>query len=148
MAMGGSVYAKQVPNCLPSHKWLIHQFNELYIEKNVAEPVTMNYKQREQALMQNWKRKYLWNTACVTFSILSAAHWEPDHCDFQLHDAVLQFQWRSLETLISGALAFFCKEHPHRFCIILFNFKQKGASTKKIKAELQLIRTRKDNSAI
>lgn len=98
--------------------------------------------------MQNSENKYLWNTACVTFAVLSAVHWEPDHHDFQLHDAVLQFQWQSLETLTFDALAFVSKEHPHNFCYILFNFKQKGASTRTTKTELQFIRTRKDTSAI
>lgn len=149
--VGRSVLAKQMPtNCLPSHMRLIYQFNRAVNWEKCSPNLNseLQANNRQQALMQNWKYKYLWNTAYLTFSFLSAAHGESDRYDFQLHDTILQFWWQGLVTLMCGAFALVCREYPCGIHYILFYLKQKGASTKELKTALQCIKTWKNPLAI
>lgn len=56
--VGGSVLAKQMPaNCLPSHKWLIYQFNRAVNQEKCSSSLNseLQANNRQQALMPNWK---------------------------------------------------------------------------------------------
>lgn len=142
--------AKQMSaNCLPSHEWLIYQFNRAVNREKCSSSLNSEPQgnNRQQAVMQNWKYKCSWNTAYVTFSCQ-----EPTENLTTLissyNDSALEFWWQSLTALMLDALAFICREHPRGFYYILVNLKQKEDSKKELKTALQYTVPSKEPPAI